>query len=787
MRSLDRKLLRDLSQMKGQALAISLVIAAGVATFVMSLCAYESLERGKDSFYREFRFADVFCAVRRCPRSILPRISEIPGVTTVEARLAYDVMLDLPDMTEPAVGRLISVPDQTPQRLNRVYIRRGRMIEPGRTGEVVVSEMFADAHQFRTGDHIDAVINGRLQQLTIVGVALSPEYVMQIQGGTLLPDKKRFGILWISEQQLEAAFDMSGAFNDVSVALSRDARHEEVLTRLDSILGPYGAIGSTDRSHHASHQYLTDELRQLRTMAFLAPSIFLSVAAFLLNIVLSRIISQQRSEIATLKAFGYSDRETGLHFLNMAMIITLTGTVSGIAAGLWMAENIVELYGEYYKFPNLPMTVDWNAIAIVIVLASAVALLGTWISVRKVILLPPAQAMRPEAPPAYRPTLVERWMPAHWLSQTSRMIMRNVERRPVKSLLSVLGISMAVAVLILGSFSLDAITYLMDFQFRRAQRQDLTVMLTESTEDAAVAEVLSIEGVELAEPMRAVPTRIRAGHRHRRVAVTGLGNDSVLFRLLDVSGTQVAVPHQGVMLSSKLAEILQVKRGDFVSIDVLEGSRPSVQAEVTALVNEYSGTNAYMNRQTLNRLLQESPQANAIFLAVDGNRLDQIYQELKQRPRIASVTIRRAALQSFEETVAENLLVMRSFNIMFAAVIAIGVVYNSARISLAEQSRDLATMRVIGFTRAEVSSLLLGELALFTVVALPCGCLLGYGMAALVTLGLDTEMYRIPLIVNRSTFVFASLVVVAAAVGSGLIVLLRISTLDLIAVLKTRE
>ncbi|MCA9058553.1 MAG: ABC transporter permease, partial [Planctomycetaceae bacterium] len=719
MRSLDRKLVRELLQMKGQALAIMLVIAAGVGTFVMSLCASASLELGKETFYRESRFADVFCTVRRCPRSMIERVNEIPGVSVVQSRLVYDVMLDLPDLDEPAVGRLISIPDRVPQRLNQVYIRRGRMIEPGRTGEVVVSEMFAEAHQFHPGDQIDAVLNGRLQKLTIVGVGLSPEYVMQIQGGTLLPDKKRFGILWMSEQQLEAAFDMSGAFNEISLALSRDAKPEQVIEQLDHLLGSYGSIGATDRSQHASHQYLTDELRQLRTMAILAPAIFLSVAGFLLNIVLSRIISQQRPVIATLKAFGYTDREVGLHYLSLAMIIALGGTLIGILSGLWMGNAIVGLYGEYYRFPRLTLVVDFQAIALVVLLTAGTTLLGTWLTVRRAVRLPPAQAMRPEAPITYRPTFVERWIPAGLLPQTARMIIRNMERRPVKCAVSILGISMAVAVLILGSFSLDAITWLMDFQFRRAQRQDLTVTLTEVTDEAACSEILAIDGVVAVQPMRATATRIHFDHRHRRVGVTGLDRADQLFRLLDIDSHEVAIPEHGIMLSTKLAEILGVSRGDIVTIDVLEKSRPVVQAEVTALVNEFSGTNAYLNRTTLHQLLKEPPQVSALFVTVDSERLNDVYLELKRRPRVAAVTIRSAALRSFEETVAENLLVMRSFNILFAVIIAIGVVYNSARISLAEQSRDLATMRVIGFTKGEVAGLLLGELALLTLLSIP--------------------------------------------------------------------
>jgi putative ABC transport system permease protein len=787
MRNLDRKLIRDLGHMKGQAFAIIMVIAAGVATFVMSMCAYESLSDGKAKFYRDNRFADVFSSARRCPRSLIPRIEQIAGVAAVEARLVYNVLLDVPGLKEPATARLISVPDSGEQSLNKVYISRGRMIEPDRLGEVVVSEMFAEAHGFVPGDTVSAVINGKLKELKMVGIALTPEYVIQIQGGSLLPDKKRFGIFWMNERELESAFDMSGAFNDVSLKLAYGANLQEVINQLDHLLEPYGSIGAYDRTQQLSHQYVTDELKQLKTMATLAPAIFLSVAAFLLNIVISRIISQQREQIAAIKAFGYTNYEVGFHYLNLVLVISLAGTTVGTLFGFWMAVNLTEMYQEFYKFPLLAFQINEAAVMWALLLTTLAAVLGTWLAVGKAIHLPPAEAMRPEPPPSYRPTIVERFVPSGMLPAELRMIIRNIERKPFKSAVSVLGISVAVAVLILGSFSLDSLEYLIDFQYRKAQRQDITATFVEPATSSVMYEMANLEGVLNSETMRAAATRIRFQHRSRRVGLVGLEPNPQLFRLLDEHGRPVEVPEHGIMLNSKLAQLLGAGLGDLATVEVLEDKRPVEQVEVTAVVNEFGGINAYMNKKQLHALLKESDVASGAFLKVDPNYVDEIYQELESRPGIGSVSIKNAAIQSFRETIAENMLTMRSFNILFAVVIAIGVVYNSARISLSEQSRDLATMRVIGFTRKEVSTVLLGEITLFTLVAIPLGWLIGYAFAAVLILGLDTENYRIPLVVSQTTFAFASAVVIAATFFSGLVVQRRISQLDLVAVLKTRE
>lgn len=787
MRKLDRKLIRDLFHMKGQALAIALVIAAGVATFVMSMCSYKSLSWSRDYFYREFRFSDVFAEARRCPNSILPRIEAIAGVASVETRLVYDVLLDVPEMTEPASARLISIPEAGEAALNRLYISRGRMLEPDRTGEVVISEVFADAHGFVAGDTVNAIINGKSQTLKIVGTALSPEYVMQVQPGSILPDNKRFGVFWVGVRDLEAAFDMSGAFNSVSLKLAYGNNRDQVIDDLDRLLKPYGSVGAYDRDQQLSHQYLSDELKQLRTMAILSPSIFLSVAAFLLNIVISRIIAQQREQIAALKAFGYTNVEVGLHYLTLVLVISLAGTAIGTLFGFWMASGMTALYSEFYKFPVLEFQFDLFAIASAFLLTTGAAMVGTWVSVRDAIKLPPAEAMRPEPPPSFQPTLVERFLPRRVLPPEMRMVIRNIGRKPIKAGLSVVGIAMAVSVMVLGNYSLDAMNYMMDFQFRKAQRQDLMVTFVEPATASVMYEMSQLDGVLASETMRSVATKISFQNRSRRLGIMGLNPNANLFRLLNKKEQVVTVPEFGIMLSTKLADLLGADLGDLVTIEVLEGKRPTVTVEVTALVEEYAGLNAYMNKQRLHQLLKESAVASGAFLKVDSNLIDEVYHELELRPGIAGVTIKDAILDSFRDTVAENILVMRSFIIFFAAVIAIGVVYNSARISLSERSRDLATMRVVGFTKREVSFVLLGEITLFTLVAIPLGFLIGYGMAGAMSAGLDTDNYRIPLVISRNTYGLAAVVVIVATFLSGLAVQRRINGLDLVGVLKTRD
>lgn len=788
MRTLDRKLLRDLWQIRGQAAAIALVVACGVATFVMSLSTLSSLRLTLDAYYERYRFAHVFAHLERAPEPVAARLAEIPGVARVETRVVEPVTLDVPGLAEPASGRLVSIPERPTPGLNERHIREGRSIEAGHTGEVLASEGFARANGLKPGDSIRAVLNGRLQRLRIVGIALAPEYVYLIREGEILPDDRRFGVFWMSETELAAAFDMEGAFNDVSLTLEPGASEPEVIRRVDRLLESYGGLGAYGRDDQPSHKFISNELNELRGMALVVPTIFLAVAAFLLNVVVSRLVSTQREQIAGLKAFGYTRAEIARHYLKFVLLIVAAGVALGTVVGARLGRSVTELYTRFFHFPVFEFRLDPGVVALSALVSLGASALGTLASVARATGLPPAEAMRPEPPARYRPTLLERLGLQRLLAPPVRMILRHLERDPVRTLLSTLGIALAVAVLVLGNFMVDAVDYAMETQFAVAQRQDVSVSFAQPANARALSDLAHLPGVRHVEPYRSLPVRLRSGHRSRRLGLLGLAPGGSLFRVVDIDRREVPLPPDGVVLSEKLARVLGVQVGEAVTIEVLEGRRPVREVPVTGLVADFAGMAAYMDIEAAHRLMEEGEVISGAFLAADPRRLDALYSALKESPRVAGVTIKAAALESFSKTVAENLLRMRLFNVVFAAVIAIGVVYNAARIALAERGRDLATLRVVGFTRAEISLIMLGELAALTLAAIPVGLLLGHGLAALVIwLAYDTELFRIPLVIGRSTYGFAALVTLLAALGSGLVVRRLLDRLDLVAVLKCKE
>jgi putative ABC transport system permease protein len=787
MKSIDRKLLRDLWEMRGQALAIAGVIAGGVATFVMSLSTLDSLRLTQATYYQDYRFAEVFSSVKRAPLNLASRIRDIPGVDRVETRVLAPVTVEIEGFADPVTGLLISVPDEGEPLLNRLYLRAGRFVHPSREDEVVISDAFAAAHGFTPGARLHVTINGKRKGLTVVGVALSPEYIYEIRPGAIFPDYARYGIFYMARTPLSTAYDMDGAFNDVVLTLASGTVLQDVIDRLDDLLERYGGRGAYGREDQVSHKYLSQEIKGIEKFAVLLPAIFLAVAAFLLNVVISRLISTQREQIAALKAFGYRNMEIGIHYLKLVLIILAAGLAGGIAGGVWLGRAMSNLYQEFFRFPFLEYQLEPYVITTTCLVGLAAAVLGTLHGVRRAALLPPAEAMRPEPPVAYRETLIERAGLKRFFSQPTRMIARNIERKPLKSLLSVIGIAFACAIMMLGSFQEDAVDYMVNVQFGLSQREDLTVSFVEPAASGALYELESLEGVQYGEPFRAVPARLRFEHRSYRTAIQGLQPGGRLKRLLNRKLETITLPQSGLVLTDYLGGILGVTPGDTLRVEVLEGNRPVREVPVAALVSEYIGVSAYMHRETLNRLMREGNVLSGAYLAADPLKHNEIFSKLREVPRIAGTVVREDAIQSFYETMAESILIFTFFIVLLAGTVAFGVVYNSARIALSERGRDLASLRVLGFTRGEISYILLGELGVLTLAAIPIGFLIGRGLCAYLIVAMQSELYRVPLILEQSTYAFAATVVIVSACISGLIVRRKLDHLDLVVVLKTKE
>jgi putative ABC transport system permease protein len=788
MHPLHLKLLRELRRLWAQAVAIALVMAAGVATLIIGIGTYQSLAQTRAYYYETNRFADLFASVGRAPRSLLHDIAEIDGVLDVEGRISEVALADIEGMVEPASVLLLSIPDQgTGRSVNALYMRDGRMPESGHVLEAVVSEIFAKANGFQPGSHLRALVNGTMREVNLTGVALSPEYIYVMAPGEMMPSEGRFGVLWMPERELAAAYGLEGAFNTLSIKLVPGTAEADVIEAVDTLLSPYGGSGVFGRSQQTSHAFLDAELLQLRSMSQVLPPVFLLVAAFLVNMTMTRLITLEREQIGLLKALGYTSIAIGWHYLEFVMVIGIVGSTVGLALGGWAGNALTVLYSKYYSFPVLIFSRDpvlyLLAAASTVGAAATGAVRAVWSATR----LPPAVAMAPPAPPSYRRVFGGLAPLAIAMPQAWTMVSRHLLHWPLRTAGAVLGMAFAVAILVGSLWSLGAMEFMIDYTFNKTDRQDASVSFIGTRSEAAAQEVRRLPGIMTAEPFRSVAVEIRNGYLSRRIALSGRPRDADLTRLVTADLTATTIPDSGILVSGPLAEILRVTVGSEVELRQLDSHGGIQRTRVSGIVEGYLGLTAYMDLDALNRLFGDGPVISGVNVAIDEQHTQALFALLKQTPSLGHISLQSVALKRFRETMAQNLNVMIAVLVALAGVIAFGVVYNFARISLSEQGREMASLRVLGFTRAEVSSLLLSEIGLVTLLAQPLGWLIGLLLAAGMVHGFSSELFSMPFVVGPDVYAYSSAVVLAAALVSGLFVRARIDRLDMVAVLKTRE
>ena len=790
MKALDRKLLRDLRLMWSQALTIALVVASGIGGFITSLSAVDSLALARDEFYADARFADLFAAVKRAPNALASTLAAQPGVAEVQTTVEQMVRVELPGVSDPILGQLIGMDPQRPFSLNRVTLAGGRALDGAGVRradgslEVLVSEGFAQARGLKPGSTLKALVNGRQRTLIVVGTALSPEFVFAGLWG--MPDLRGFGIFWMDREALASAYDMNGAFNRIAIRLAPGASEPAVIDALSRLLAPYGGRQVNGRADQISHAMLDNEIKEQRVLGTVLPAIFLGVAAFLLNVVVSRLVATQREQIAALKALGYPNRDIAAHYLKLVMLIVAVGLLLGMVVGDRLGTMFTGLYTEFFRFPRFEHHMAPWLLLVSMGITVATAVAGTLNAILATVRLAPAEAMRPPAPGRYRRTLLER-LGIRGMSPALRMIIRNMERRPWRTTISIGGVAAAVAIVVLGNFFRDAIEYIVDAQFNVAMRSDVAVWMVEPGDDIARLDLARLPAVTQVESTRFVPVTFRHGHRSERSLIRGYDGRAVLYRVVDAENHATTLEGMGLVITDRLADKLGVRVGDTLLAEVEEGRPRSVALTVGATVREMMGLNAYMDREALNRALGDGDLSSGYVLAVERDREEGLLEAIKSLPRVAGAFSKATMLRNMQEISARNVRIMSTILTAFAAVIAVGVVYNNARIALAERGWELASLRVLGFTRAEVSALLLGELAIVIGVALPLGMALGFGLVHLISGLLASDQFYFPVVILPRTYAWAALCVLAAGVVSALIVRRRIDTLDMVGVLKTRE
>ena len=787
MKLLNRKVFRELKILQAQTISISILIIAGVTLLVSSWSVYRSLNRCKDDYYQKNRFADLFGSFKSAPIELVNRLSQVHGIKAIEGRLVLDGLLSVPDVDEPAVGTFVSIPSGVQPVLNRLHIRKGRLPVEASEVEVVVHEAFAIAHHLGPGDELTVTIQGQMETLRIVGVAISPEYVYALSAQAPLPDDLHYGVFWIPKKHLERLAKMSEEMNNVVVELDHTVRQEEVMARLNVLLKPYGNREFQDRSRQLSNMFVEDEINEQKTIVILDPMIFITVAAFLIHTILSRLVAIQRPQIATLKSLGYTDLEISGHYLKLVFLIVLGGSVSGVIGGKFLGQALLTTYVSFFHFPSLDFSL--NSTSVLLGLAAGIfpGLLGGWLSVRKVYQLSPVEAMRPPTPPSYQ----EGWIEALglWRRQSSKqkLFWRNLIMKPMRLFVTIFGISAALAIIITANAWSDMLYYLLDTQFQRIQREDMSVGFLHPLPLSSMRELQKIEGVISVEGYRAIPVRISFKNQKKELQLSGIPPDLQMLQKLDVNLHPIRIPEQGLLLTRYFEKEWGMKAGDHISIQTLEGELRVVDLPVMGFSDDMLGVSAVMNLDYFWKIFHEQPSYNVANLKLDPLRIQQAYIALKNRANVYSVVLKQQMYRGFQRSFVGMMKMFMNVVIVFAFLIAAGVIFNSVRIGFSEHAWEMTSLRVMGFEKNSVIALLLGETLVQMFLAIFPGFALGYGLVHSTAKAVHTETFGFPVVIYPETYLLSATVISLALVASSIWIVRKVSRMVLVEALKFRE
>lgn len=785
---LHRKLGRDLWRIRAQAAAIAVVVGIGVMVLVMMSGLVSTLSGTRDSYFEDYRFASVFAPITRAPQAVAARLAEIDGVLAAEGRIRGAARIDLPGETLPVAAQVLSFPEGGATRLNDILLTAGRLPAPGQADEVVLLDSFAITRGIAPGDRLAVTLNGVHQHFRVTGLARSPEFIFSAAPGEFMPDDRRFAVIWMPRKSAAAAFDMEGAFNDALLLTSRDRPQAAVIADVNRLLASYGGQDAYGRDHQISAWFLGEEIDGLRKTARFLPPIFLAIAAFLLNVVIGRIVQAERREIGLMKAFGHSGTEIATHYMEMVLIIALAGAALGSALGVLLGRALIPIYADVYKLPYLVYDLSPGPFAAGVLASLGAAALGAALVLRTVLRLTPAEAMRPPAPPDFRRQgggLLSGL--ARLLDQPGRMILRQLTRQPLRSLGAILGIAAGMALNggMLGIY--DSFDNAVEMTFTAADRSDATVTFTRALSPDALHDLQSLPGVIEAEPMRQVPVVFRNGPIQRNGALTGLGDGARLNRALDAGLHPIGMRRDGVILSRSLAGTLGLAPGQMLRAEVTEGRRPVLNLPIVAIADSRLGAPAYMEIGALSRALDESERVSALALRLDPAQRQALFADLAGMPMVAGVSVKSDALDAFRRVMDQGMGQMRFIFGAIAFAMSFGVVYNTARIAFAERAHELASLRVLGFTHAEVTLVLFGEIATVVLLAIPLGLVMAHGMTELIAAAFSNDTYQISAQLSAGALGRAVLVTLSALVVSVVLVRRSLDRMDMVTALKARE
>lgn len=796
MRVLTKKLWRTVRSTRGQFFAVTAVVMVGITIYISMATTSYNMTRSKETFYREYNFADYYFHVIRAPQGVIRQIEAVPGVVKATGRIQKDVPV-IKENGERATARLTSYPLPMETEVNRLLLLSGRLFEKypeSSGGEVLLDPKYAEANRLAPGDTVTIVAEGRQVPLTVAGTATSPEFIYVIKDpASWIPEPETFGIFMVPHNQAEQILNLSGQVNQVLVKLAPGTDEEKVAEAVKAILAPYGNLASYPRKEQMSASVLQGELEQLRTSAFFLPSIFLGIAALIEFVMLGRMVKTQRLQIGTMKALGYSSYQIMLHYAGYAVMVGFFGALFGSLPGILLASSFSGAYAQFFNLPEVISGVNLKAILYGLILSLSVGAVAGLIASRGVLGVRPAESMRPESPRKVGRVPFENWTWLwHRLDIAWKMSLRTTNRNRFRTAVTLVGVIFATGMLVVALFSNDMVGYMLDKQFYQDQRYDYFVRFTAPVQQGELLAVSRLDGVLKVEPVLEVPVRLHFRGRSQEELLVGMPPDTSMRRLWSDTGRPLKLPEQGLLVSRSTAAKLKARVGDEVRVETLLGLGPSRWSvmKIAGVNQEFVGGTSYTTLEQANRVLQESRLVSGAMLKVAPGRAGQVEEELREMTGISSILSRQKALEGFNEQL-QYMYYFVSIMVAFALILGFAIVYNASVMSFGERKRELASLRVMGFTVREVSGLLLKENLLQTLagvaLGLPFGRLLAEGYINAMMRSEAYTLYSFEVVIYPLTYVLSALGGILFVTVAYRFAVKNVLKLDLVEVLKTRD
>ncbi|WP_297427243.1 FtsX-like permease family protein [Clostridium sp.] len=787
MNILFRNLLRDIKKSKGQFISILIIVILGVAFYTALNSVFRNLSNSSEQYYEEYRLADIWVDLYKAPASVKDKIEKLPYVKMTSERIVNDASINISE--ENATLRFITLPDIKKDIVNDIVIKSGRYFSEDDSNQCLLDEDFFKANNLSLGDYIYPVINGNKVKLKVIGCVKSPEFVYTLKDSSeIMSDNKKFGIVYIKQSFGEAIFDYKGLVNNISIKLSSGSNVENAKDDIKKVLRNYGVKSVIDRDEQTSSKMISEKIKQLKSMGGSFPVIFFMVASIIIYIMMGRMVENQRVQIGVLKALGFTNLQVLTYYMSYSAIIAVIGSLIGSILGTYMGLGLTKLYNQYFNLPLGDVKIYGEFVIPAFILTLLFCLFAGYNSCKIIFKITPSEAMREKSPQGGKKTLIEK-IEFIWrsISYLGKIIIRNLFRYKRRALLTSLGIIFSSAILLVALGMSDSINFMMKEQYEGIQNYDIKVIFSKLISVEDLNNIKNIDHVKQLEPVLETGVEISNGWKSKDVGFTALVKEPQIYRVQDSNGSAISLPSNGILISEKLADMLGVKVNDTVNIKFFYPGKEKQEAIVKGIIVQYLGLSVYTSMDNCKSMLGEGMIASSAVLKLDSNNFEsEVKNELKDMPGVTSVESKSDSLNALLKNMGATQSSVGTM-IMLAAILLIAVLYNIATINIFERQRELATLKVLGFTNNEIKKLIFHENYIITIFGMLVGLPFGKWLGSYMMKMSSTESYTIPYVVELRSYIITVILTLVFTFITNLILMRKIKSIDMLEVLKNKE